>query len=229
METICRSRRHALRQLVTAAAAAAAGCSHVPLAQKTYQAFNTRLPDPDAYPTTPERIAATPYATLGAQFQGQPKVVMTLATAEQGQLNWVSSNHVTLSTREGFVVATRGLPVDLLETEPFRPLPLRTLLPGQTTEAPVQRRQFLTARGAAGREAVDVVSRFRNLGEHDLTLLGAERPVWLFEEVADYATWRWRSINQYWVDRQTRFVWKTRQQFTPELEPLTLEMLKPYA
>ena len=228
MNIFDRSRRDALKQFTMIAAAFGAGCSRIPLSQQIGQAFTTKLPNASEYPTTREKITATPYASLGVQFRGQPKVVMILATADGPLLNWVSSNHAMISTLNGVIVSTRGLPMNLLKTDQLTPDPLAKLTPGDKIDSGVFRKLTFGSSESNPQEEVLITSRYKNLGEDSIEILGERKKVWLVEEAADYRAWRWQVINKYWLDPRTRFIWRSRQQLVPDIEELTLEVLKPY-
>jgi hypothetical protein len=133
-----------------------------------------------------------------------------------------------LATRQELLVSTKGLPFDLIDIEENQPSPVSTLLPGQQSARGIYRSQRIVD---ANRQEhlVEVTSRYRNLGERDISTLGTTRTTWLIEEEADYKIWRWETVNRYWIDPTSRFAWRTHQRFTPEINTVELNVLKPYA
>jgi hypothetical protein len=49
------------------------------------------------------------------------------------------------------------------------------------------------------------------------------------DEKLSVSRWQWETQNSYWVDANTGFVWKSLQQYSPDLPPIQIEIYKPAA
>lgn len=180
------------------------------------------------YPLSDAQIEALPYASIGVRIGGGSGVVMILATIDGEELTWVSTDRVVLITRRGRLVKTIGLPRDLLHLRETGPDPLSLALREDSTvlESRVARIIDIRPRDDF---SVPVGSRFEKLGEETLTVLGAEHRVVKLRERVTVAKWRWSTDNLFWVDPDSGRVWKSRQQFCPDVPAITFELLKPAA
>ena len=62
-----------------------------------------------------------------------------------------------------------------------------------------------------------------------LTLLGQSHQTVVLRERVRVEKWRWKTENRYWFEVGTGKMLKSRQQYCPEVLPITMEVLKPVA
>jgi hypothetical protein len=171
-----------------------------------------------------EKIRSIPYATLGVRVDEQPRAVMVLASINGQVLQWASADQVIFETRNDQLLRTRGLKRDLVDTH-WRADPLAGIAAsGEVPPGGVYREIDV------GEErALAVESRFRLNGPETISILGQPHAVRRVDEYADVRRWRWQTRNTYWIDAQTGRIWRSIQQFCPEVPPIELELLKPAA
>lgn len=178
----------------------------------------------NGYPLNDAQIKAIPYAVMGVHIGKGAGVVTVLASIDGERLHWASADRVVLITERGRLVKTIGLPRDLLTTRTTEFDPLGRALRGE-------------ADGGAGISrvidlrpdddfSVPVESRCTVQGEETLSLLGQPRSVVRIRERVVVRKWRWSTDNLYWCDPGSGRIWKSRQQFCPEVPAITMELLR---
>lgn len=180
----------------------------------------------DRYGLSDEQIEALPYASLGVRVGRLAPAVLILASIDQDELRWASADRVVLVTRRGRLVKSVGLARDLLGTQWAAPDPLLGYPQTLATSAEARVGRFVDLRPKDD-FGVAVESRYDTIGNETLTLLGRPRRTVLLRERISVRKWRWSGENLFWLDASNGKVWKSRQQFCPDVPPLTLEVLKP--
>jgi len=181
----------------------------------------------NAYPISDAQIKAIPYASMGVQIGSAPPVVTILASVDGRRLSWASADRVVLITERGRLVKTIGLPRDLLTTRFTEFDPLERVRQGEKVpDRGVTRIVDLRPRDDFG---VPVNSQFSAQGEESLTMLGETRTLLRIRERVVVAKWRWSTDNLYWIDPASGQIWRSRQQFCPDVPAITMEVLRPSA
>lgn len=168
---------------------------------------------------TPAQVAATPYPQ--AQLKAPDiAAVIVLGFVDEGQQTWYAGNHAVFKLdANGLLTGTSGSGRQL-HSRIVGPSPFGNLARIQGS-ARVQReydwipgyRMGVQAHGTVERgplESVDILGRKRDLVRFDERLEGGMR-----------------AHNIYWADPATGFIWKSRQQLSPDYE-VELIQLKPY-
>jgi len=169
--------------------------------------------------TTTVQVAATPYPQ--AQLKAPDMAaVMVLGFVDEGQQTWYAGNHAVFKLdANGLLVGTSGNGREL-HTRIVGPSPFSNLATLQGI-ARVQReydwipgyRMGVQTHGTVERgplESVQILGRKHDLIRFDERLEGGMR-----------------AHNIYWADPATGFIWKSRQQLSPDYE-VELIQLKPY-
>jgi hypothetical protein len=223
------SRRQLLGGLL---ASGVAGCatdsgSTVDLVTKM---VTSKGPSAGGYPLSPEQIHDLPYATLGVRREEGERAVMVLVSIDGANLEWVSADGVTMVTSHGWMVQTHGMPRDLVSTRWLSPSagdPLGDFIKTGVLPARGVYREVDINR--SNERSLAVESSFVLRGEETIEILGKKHLTQRIDETAVVQDWRWEARNSFWVDPQTGRVWRSTQQYCPEIAPLTLELLKPAA
>jgi hypothetical protein len=207
-----------------AAALALAACSTMPLFDIAGETIG-RVGG--GYPVTRADVELSPYAFIGARFGSQPWATLTLAYYDGPDRQWMSADHVLVVTRNGRIVRTVGMPSDLG----------RMVVPdGDPVVAGLQRLQgevgpLIAYIDLPKRNLVNlpVEMRYVREGEETIEVLDrTHKTVRVREELATRGG-EWKATNRYWADVETGFVWRSVQQFSPDLKPIEIEVLKPPA
>jgi hypothetical protein len=222
------SRRQVLGGLLASGAAGCASNSGS-VADLFSSTIKAKGRSPGEYPLSTAQIQSMPYATLGVRIGEFPRAVTVLATIDEQELQWVSADRSSFYTRGGRLVRSRGLDRDLGATRWLTPVgdPLAGFgKSGQLPEPGIYREIDLKH---ADEAAVAVESRYRMGKDETLTLLGREHLLRRIDEVAAMPAWRWKARNSFWIDPQSGVIWRSVQQYCPEMPPIELVLLKPPA
>jgi hypothetical protein len=67
----------------------------------------------------------------------------------------------------------------------------------------------------------------RDAGDDPVEIFGASIPTRRIVEHCTVAVLKWRYDNQFWQDRTTGYVWRSRQYIHPKSPPVVLEIFRP--
>ncbi len=213
-------------------ASGVAGCASNP--NSTVSLFSKTVTSkghlPDEYPLSAAQIHDIPYATMGVRIASNPRAVIVLATAEGHTLQWVSADHVIFVTRDGWLLRTQGMQRDLAATrwlpDPDQN-PLRSFVQTGVVPSPGVFREIDL--GHANEQGIAIESRFEAGNDETIVIQGRTRQTRRINEIATMHAWRWKTRNSFWLDPQTGQVWRSVQQYCPEIPPIQFEVLKPAA
>ena len=175
---------------------------------------NTKIPR--------ETAAAVPFATMGIAFGSSPQALLILGATMNEELDWYAGDQVFVATRHGRVIRTVGLPYDLggahlLSTASGAP----AVGNAQATDAMTLDFPDLGVFDAAAKCSSKII------GDDDVEILGARVATRHIVEHCEVTVLRWKFYNDFWQDRMTGYVWRSRQYIHPKSPPLVLEVLRP--
>lgn len=204
-----------------------AGCGSSPTLDLIGQSFaGLSGGGASSYPLSAERIRALPYASLGVRIGSNAPAVMILATYDGENLNWASADRVILVTHRGRLVKTVGLARDLAATQWTGADPVLSYASGQVLETYSHVNRFLDLR-QKDEFGVAIQSNVRVAGDERISVLGTSYDTMVIAERISAPKWRWSAENLFWIDRATGRILRSRQSYCPEIDPITLEVLKP--
>jgi hypothetical protein len=212
-----------MRRALTLGIFGLSGCSVTPTLDLMTHSFPS-LKGPKKSPISAASIAAIPYSTLGVSVGSFSPAVMVLAHIDGEELTWVSSDRAVLVTRHGRLIRTKGLKRDLLGTEFIGPDPLMSdSWPDDEGQSGAKFNMNLNRENESG---IGVISSFSE-PKPDVTdtLLNGRVQLLRVDEKIVVHQWRWETTNSFWMKTDGGIV-KSRQQFCPEVDPITMEPLK---
>jgi hypothetical protein len=165
-----------------------------------------------------ERAAAIPFASLGVRLGSSDESMFVLASRSGNNLMWMGGTRLAITTRQGRIVGTDGFEHNL---SGFQAAPVE---PAANPEETSQR--YLYDFSEHSHYGIVVTCARQNVGREQIVILGvAHTTAHLVEDcAAPQLDWSFR--NEFWSDA-TGFIWKSRQYVEPNLDPLTLEVLRP--
>jgi hypothetical protein len=173
---------------------------------------------------TREQAAAISYASLGYRLNDGPEQILVLATDTYGEQLWTSSAHIVFLTQDGRVKRTTGLPHNLGTLTPVRgpslPAPA-SALEGPSTNA------FTADFPDIGSYSAAITCRLTTKGRETINILGQPVATTLVNEDCVSPKHLWRFQNSYWLDVQTKFVWRSIQHVHPKGDTLEIEIFRP--
>jgi hypothetical protein len=168
-----------------------------------------------------ERAAAVPYATIGLQLGSSDQALLTLGSARGDELQWFAGETLFVATNHGRVMRTLGLPYDLGGIHRLNAFPARENNPEMLLTSSSMDFPELGVFGATVQ-----CSRI-NTGEDNVAILGASIATRHVVENCEVPVLKWKFKNDFWEDRTTGYVWRSRQYIHPKSPPITLEVFRP--
>ena len=173
---------------------------------------------------TREQAAAIPYASLGYTLDGGNQGLLVLATDSGGDLLWTSAAHVVIVTREGRIIRTVGLGKDLSNVTSRD----QSGLPPVATAV---RAPFSSTRLAdfpdLGLYGVRVSCRTTLAGRQSVKILGQLIATLRVDEACTSRNPDWSFTDSFWVDKDSGFVWRSRQHVHPKGMLVETEIFRP--
>jgi hypothetical protein len=172
---------------------------------------------------TREQAAAIPYASLGFRVNGGNESILVLATDNGEEQIWTAASHVVLTTRNGRIARTVGLPHDLAASVPQ----------GTTSSAPLTAALKAPLRSSRAIDLPDIgfygvtlncIATAR--GRQAISIIGATIATVRVDETCQSANPRWSFTDNYWLDADTGFVWHAVQHVDPSTV-VQIEILRP--
>ncbi|MGL5251112.1 MAG: YjbF family lipoprotein [Enterovibrio sp.] len=182
-----------------------------------------------------DHIKNSPYASIYAKLEGSPRAFMVLGFIEQSasapikrqslqQLKWISANKEMIVTEAGRIVKTANFRAgNLLASYSDKPDPLALGLLDPKTPKTWQRQIDWTP---GNNQGVIVESLFTAKGEQTITILDTKINTYYFTELITFVGKNKQFVNEYWLDKQSGRVLKSKQLITPALPPMTITELK---
>jgi hypothetical protein len=165
-----------------------------------------------------ERAAAIPYASLGVRLGSSDESMFVLAGKTGNNLLWMGGTKLALTTRQGRIVSTVGFAHNLSG--------FQAALAGAAANPAETNRSYLYDFSEHSRYGIVVKCTQQNLGREQIVILGVAHDTTHLAEDCAAPELDWSFRNEFWSDGPG-FVWKSRQYVQPDLDALTLEVLRP--
>lgn len=175
---------------------------------------------------TLRQAAAVPYASIGVRIGDNKQILLVLAADMAGSRLWTSASRIALTTKDGRIIQTSGLPDDLSATYFRTADAFKTEL--QSPSAADTHSVRLVDFRKDFKYSVPVTCQLRPGADTSVTILGRHIAVREYDELCDAATLDWSFTNRYWAD-QTGFVWQSVQHIHPDADPIQIQVLRPPA
>lgn len=195
-----------------------AGCN--PLMNASLDTFKAAVVGPTPLALTQAQVDATPFPQIKVTTDSSEGVMALIR--QRGDLQfWVASGKQVLLLRDGLVVRTVGLGVDLDGTRWQGQSPFQQGL----HRVPEGYRSTRQLDGVEGyRMGVTLTSRLTRKGLETLEIL--HKPYVLLRVDEEVEAPGFQARNRYWVDPDDGFIVQSEQHLTPDLT-LTITQLQP--
>ncbi len=167
-----------------------------------------------------ERAAAVPYASLGVRLGTSTESMFVLASRTGHDLHWLGGKKVAITTRGGRVVQTVGFDHNLTGFQEI------ALAYGDAVRR--QEKDFMFDYSEVSLYGVLVKCTEVDLGAEQITIIGANHDTEHRAEDCSAPKLDWEFRDEFWTDA-SGFTWKSKQYVEPDLDPLTIESLRPAA
>ena len=170
---------------------------------------------------TREKAASVPYASIGVRLGSSQEAMLILATASGDNLRWQAGTQFVISTRDGRVTHTVGFAHNL---DGFQgPISDSASLPPEQGGS----YHYLYDMVDMGKYGIYARCSQHDEGAEQIVIIGVPHDTRHIVEDCKAKQLDWRFSNEYWRDATTGYVWKTVQNFRPDMDALTLEILRP--
>lgn len=190
----------------------------------TIKRIATGAPD---VPIDRARITETPLASISARIGRNERGMMVLLRRQGDTLYWSARNKLVFVTRYGRIVQTGGLPTNLrrvrsLKEDPFEGGMHRLMSAVKTTYS-----YDIELEGGFSTTLIDAT--LEPVEDVEITISGLQFKTRYLRERCKARGIKWKFENHYWVDLYDGLVWRSRQEFSPEMPHVEMETLKPAA
>lgn len=170
-------------------------------------------------------VEAIPYASIKVQLEGTPPAIMVLGYVDGTNLQWIASNNISISTRNGRIVHTVGFEKDIafleIEGNDF----INNSEAGNSVESMHYQIRIESKSPSLSSELLMCEARLK--GQETIMILEYSYKTNLFEEKCKSSE-GWRVENLYWIDSESGFVWRSRQGLVNGQYSMEINILKPY-
>ncbi|AUQ24785.1 hypothetical protein C1O30_06705 [Dickeya zeae] len=175
---------------------------------------------------TPQQVAQLPYASAYMKVGKAPRTFVVLAFVDNQQLQWVTEDKNSVTTRFGRLVKTQGWGEDIRHVTELDsdPLSLGLLKPGTPKNWHTVMSWSQVLRGG-----YELQSEFENKGLETLTVMNTPVKAVRFDEQVTVPALGTHYTNQYWLDPASGQVIQSYQYMGPNMAQVQFTVLKPYS
>ncbi len=173
---------------------------------------------------TRDQAAAVPFASIGVSMGDSAQTLLVLATRSRDTSLWTSAARIAIETQSGRITRTAGLPHNMSQSGTGGSDPLQSGVGRKS--GPYQYVIDLPDKNVYGA----IVRYEMDLPQPDqIAILGARLKVLHARERGSCSALDWDIENEYWADAKTGFVWRSRQNVHPDMDPLEIVVFRPPA
>nr|WP_277346225.1 YjbF family lipoprotein [Solimonas marina] len=175
----------------------------------------------DRYPLTKADIERIPYSTLGFWVGRGMRIIVVMKTLTPPYTAvWESTDRAHLTTQNGVITQTSGMPTDLIGYE-FPELPVMTL---DALSAIAKRPLSGTIRTSERTNAVSAIESTFTLGAAErITILDDDYDVIPVREQLKVPSRHWQAENRYWIRESDDLIIKGQRAFAPQFPAMNWE------
>jgi hypothetical protein len=173
---------------------------------------------------TRDQAAAIPYASIGVTVGSLPQTMLVLAAKSRATCLWTSAAHIAVETQSGRITRTAGLEHNMSQTVFAGRDPLQSW-------SSSTRRTYTFLMDIPDKDVYGASIGYEMSApeESHVTILGALLSTFHVREKGSCSVLDWTMENDYWLDSKTGFVWLSRQNIHPDLDPIEIAVLRPPA
>jgi len=169
-----------------------------------------------------EEAAAVPYSSIGYRIGDSGQGLLVLASQTGQTFLWTAASHVVIVTEGGRITKTAGFPWNLAST----------IFQGEDPAIDFNRsRSVATTRlldfPDLTRFGIAISGTFTAAGPETIEILGQPLETIAMVEDCVCEDFGWHFQNKYWVDKDSKFVWRSEQYTHPKLDALKIEIFRP--
>ena len=188
--------------------------------------FKEFLESKNRKPLDYAKVRTIPYASMSVQLGDNPQAVLILAYVAGNEQQWHSANHEMLVFNRGQINRTFGLSNDLEQViyqQGFNPLkhPLSSIDTLTSSKG-------IISFSSNQKSAIPFTTQFEKVAVETVAVAGNKLNLLKIKQTLDVPQLNWHVTNFFWIDPRNDQVLKAIQNTAPGLEPITIEIIKPY-
>ena len=195
------------------------GCSASPFIRNIATAAQIAARGAPDAPVSAEYVARLPYASVGARVGRGQRSLLVLGRYDGPDRHWISADRAAIVTRNGRLIRLYGIGADLRDTRDIEDDPIAAAT--FAFEGTHRRSVDLSS---PVNFAIPIESTFETLGRETITILGTQHDTLVVAEHNQARAVRWSFVNEYWLDFDTGYTWRSVQHFAPQSPPVTMEI-----
>jgi hypothetical protein len=174
------------------------------------------------------QVEQSPYALLKVVIENRPNAVMSLGYLEGDTQQWFSQDLASLKTQNGRITALYGLEgyanqTALFADSAFKRLAIESVGVNQRLELPLK-----LDLPSQHRFDVPVYVVIQAMGLETRERFNQKVNLLRVEEQVSIPSMDFTTVNIYWLDPKTRFIWESEQKWAPNLPKIYYQVLKPW-
>jgi Group 4 capsule polysaccharide lipoprotein gfcB, YjbF len=190
----------------------------------------TAVGEPEPAPEQPREITRAelnqiPYATISLQAGDNPRAFVVPLADNGGYLVYQDAARRGIVMRGGLITATHGFGYNLDSVAHRHDDPIAVPTPLPLWPGMVERSYDFTIRGQIPYQ-IAVMCEF-DRGVREIIEI-VELRLEVVRMVETCTNPERRFVNTYWADPESGFIWKSVQWVGPRLDPMTVEIIRPY-
>ncbi len=198
---------------------AVSACGNDAVYRNAYQVLGNAFGD-QPYPIERSAVDQSPYASISAQINKNPKAFIVLATIEEKGNTWLAADYKSLITKRGRLLKTTGFDNNLAE------LLMDGRFDDYFEEDRLNKPYELGYTFMEPKPAVYALKcEMTKVGDETIEILDRSYDLVKYAEKCKDPRF-WYFTNEYWIDPSNHHVWKSKQHFHPEYDPVDIEVLK---
>jgi hypothetical protein len=174
---------------------------------------------------TREQAAAVEYASIGVSIGSDDQTMLVLGNDTGAEQSWYSSNDAVIVTRNGRIVATAGLPHNLGHVGAL--VPSEGPVEGNSPLVPGGKYKLLYDLPEFQLFSLPVACEASAAKDETIEILGVQIATRHVTESCDTGEFGWSFDNEFWLDKDTGYVWRSVQVVNPKMDSITIEVLRP--
>lgn len=166
------------------------------------------------------QAASVPYASMGVRLDDGRQTMIVLAGGTHGERLWTSAARIALTTKNGRIVRTAGLPHNLSGYQTVRVI---HDIDGRWAV------HWLADFADLGLYSVPISCQDQKTGPETITILGKAIHTIRTNErcISDSEQLNWSFHNTYWRDPESGLTWRSIQHIHPHGAAIETEILRP--
>lgn len=189
-----------------------------------YQTIRDAITTPPDATLSSTQLSKLPYAASYARLGDNPRALIILGEAQGEERLWITKEKEALVTRHGRVIRTDDLKKANFSLHFTSVDPLASGLKG-ITEHP-KATGFIDFMPGY-HYGLPFIAQYKVVGKQTLTIGGMQKQLTQVDEHYSVDKLDFHTVNHYWLDSRG-LVWKSSQQYIPQLPALKLTLLKAY-